>query len=36
MHMQGSPEGFYRELGFEPKGDFYGDEPEEKLVIKGE
>jgi len=36
MHIQSSPEGFYRGLGFEPTGDFYGDEPEEKLVIKGE
>ncbi len=25
---EGSPEGFYRELGFVPTGDSYGDEPE--------
>jgi hypothetical protein len=35
MHTQSIPEGFYRELGFEPAGDFYGDEPEVKLGIKG-
>ncbi len=29
-----APEGFYRGLGFEPTGDFYGDEPEVKLVIE--
>jgi diamine N-acetyltransferase len=25
---EGSPEGFYRKLGFVPTGDHYGDEPE--------
>jgi diamine N-acetyltransferase len=33
---EGSPEEFYRGLGFEPTGDFYGDEPEVKLVIERE
>ena len=34
----GSPEGFYRKLGFIPTGDHYGDEPEAVLKIadKGE
>lgn len=30
---EGSPEGFYRTLGFEPTGEFYGDEPEVKLKL---
>ena len=30
---QGSPEGFYKQLGFNPTGDFYGDEPEIVLEI---
>ena len=28
-----SPEGFYRRLGFVPTGDYYGDQPEFKLVL---
>ena len=30
---KGSPEGFYRKLGFSPTGEFYGDEPEVVLEI---
>jgi diamine N-acetyltransferase len=30
---QGSPAGFYNQLGFKPTGDFYGDEPEVVLEI---
>ena len=30
---KGSPEGFYRRLGFKPTGDFYGDEPEVVLEL---
>lgn len=31
---EGSPEGFYRNLGFQPTGDFYGDEIELCLDVK--
>jgi diamine N-acetyltransferase len=30
---EGSPEKFYQRLGFKPTGDYYGDEPEVKLII---
>lgn len=30
---EGSPERFYRKLGFTPTGEYYGDEPEVKLII---
>ena len=30
---EGSPEGFYKKLGFVPTGDYYGDEPEVVLEI---
>ena len=30
---EGSPEEFYKKLGFTPTGDHYGDEPEVRLVL---
>lgn len=30
---EGSPEGFYKKLGFTPTGDHYGDEPEVRLTL---
>lgn len=30
---EGSPEKFYQRLGFKPTGEYYGDEPEVKLII---